>query len=302
MIAQNTVYTRLIFVLSLLGSLLFPRFSSESNICIGISAGILALFCVLETNKELKDKRYRLWSIILMTLFVTFLSPSIVNLGTQYVNNYIHKQFEIENAEFASNSHGFKILKEYAKKNYNLDIVLSNILPPHGVPSLIKIKEGYCELDIDPSKIIKRDKPGRKYRDVWIQGVMMHELGHCLDISKDYPTFKNSRIGITSLAPSDRKGVNSIETLLSAGKKRSTRLWREALADTFAVGYWRIRYPKEASSLEKFLINKRKDGDKAHRTDCWIKQAAKENAPVSGKELFTWALKIRNTEKCFTNY
>jgi len=79
-------------------------------------------------------------------------------------------------------------------------------------------------------------------------------------------------------------------------------LWREALADTFAVGYWRIRYPKEASSLEKILIKKRKDGDKTHRTDCWIKQAAKENSPVSGKELFTWALKIRNTEKCFTNY
>lgn len=136
----------------------------------------------------------------------------------------------------------------------------------------------------------------------WSQGVMMHEFAHCLDEYRDLPGGTGQPAGTFSLAPSDAKGVNTTTSYLKATEAHSTVLWREALADTFAVGYWRLTVaPAEAAKMVASLRSIRLDRaceDAVHSTACWIDRAAKAPMPVSYGELLHWADALRSSATC----
>jgi hypothetical protein len=78
-------------------------------------------------------------------------------------------------------------------------------------------------------------------------------------------------------------------------------LWGEAVADTFAVGYWRITAPAAAAGLIDSLRRRRAadaSTDSTHATMCWIDHAALAPAPASTATLFEWADQLRASAPC----
>jgi hypothetical protein len=102
-----------------------------------------------------------------------------------------------------------------------------------------------------------------------------------------------------SIAPMVAKEVNDLEAHLQASAHPSTQLWREAVADIFAVGYWKLTAPESVSDLVAMLSRKRSAAEGGrHGTNCWIDHADREVAPPSIATIFEWADRIRASASC----
>lgn len=222
----------------------------------------------------------------------------------------IHR-FNVDRMAFAADPQGFPMLRAFAKKNFDVDVVLGDAndswasttvnLPSSSVASM-SLNLGYCELSMYRDNVLRSFEPtGKQNQTLWIQGVMMHEFGHCLDGLRDLPNFGEHTVKVHSIAPIDAKGISDVQSYLAATEEDSTKIWREALADTFAVGYWRLVAPGEAESLTANLRRRRSNaaqGDSTHATMCWIDQAMHSMPPASEKDLFTWADHQRSVAQC----
>ncbi|WP_248645724.1 hypothetical protein [Xanthomonas translucens] len=173
-------------------------------------------------------------------------------------------------------------------------------LPNASVASMA-LRPGYCQLSMHRANVLRGFEPvGHVDRGRWVQGVMMHEFAHCLDGSRDMPAFGQHIIGTRSLAPMDATNVQDIQGFLDAGTTQATQLWREAVADTFAVGYWKLTAPADAGDLVASLRRKRADAhlDTTHATMCWINHAENAALPASTADLFRWADQLRASAPC----
>lgn len=262
-------------------------------------------------NPAKQSKWERPFVIGACALLVPMLTALTAFCVVATAQSYSLHRFNVDRTAFAADPQGFPVLRTFAFTNFNVDVVLGNAddswalttvnLPGASVASM-SISPGYCELNMYRDNIFRSFEPtGKQNKMLWVQGVMMHEFGHCLDGLRDLPKFGEHSVRVYSIAPIDAKGINDLQSYLTATEEDSTKLWREAVADTFAVGYWRLVAPGEADSLAANLRLRRSNaarGDSTHATMCWIDHALKAAPPGSAKDLFAWADHQRSAAQC----
>ncbi|MGM7374882.1 hypothetical protein ACOI3T_32610, partial [Acinetobacter baumannii] len=102
--------------------------------------------------------------------------------------------------------------------------------------------------------------------------------------------------------PEQAKKVTDIQSYLQIERSDQTQLWREAVSDIFAVGYWKLKtdhdhYKSLVNSLYNYRAERSSD-DPEHGTMCFIKAAMNSKIPLSEEKLFEWSDEIRRTAKC----
>ncbi|MFX7930401.1 hypothetical protein ABTK36_19790, partial [Acinetobacter baumannii] len=113
---------------------------------------------------------------------------------------------------------------DLARKEYGVEVVLGNAdqswasttvnLPNSSVASMA-LGPGYCQLNFHRGNILSGFEPvGRVDPVMWVQGVMIHEFAHCLDMARDTPPFGERDVGVRSLAPADVGKNMSVEAWL----------------------------------------------------------------------------------------
>ncbi len=222
-------------------------------------------------------------------------------------------RFKSDSARFQADPNGFPMIREFARVNFGVDVVLGDaedswsttaLNLPGASSASMSSSQGYCLLSMYRSNVLRSFAPqDGENAALWIQGVMMHELGHCLDISRDLPQIGGHTVHTYSIAPVDASGVTDVQSYVAATRKSDTKLWREALADTLEIGFWRLAAPGEAADMTANLRRKRTasaETDDIHATMCWIDHAWKADKPASTKDLLAWADRQRATAACST--
>jgi hypothetical protein len=215
-------------------------------------------------------------------------------------------------ADFERSSQGFPVIEALGKE-YGVDVELADEegryqttthVGPNASPGQMEIYPGYCELGIWPVGVA-RDFPsgfgGASIpADRMLLGVAVHEFGHCLDMSRDQPTFADSHVGVASIAPSARAQVHDLKTYLRATKALPTKLWREVYADLFAIGFAKLKW-RDAAAFDGALVDARvmhESEDPVHATACWDRWALKQTPPDNVLGLRAWADTMRSSAPC----
>lgn len=219
--------------------------------------------------------------------------------------------FESQRTAFATEPDGFAFVQQVAKRDYGITLVLgeadqswalTTIHGPNASSASMELRPGYCVLHFNRNTLLSQFGPDNRVdAQPWIKGIMMHELAHCLDRSRDMPTFGNQHVSSHSLPPQYAKGVTDLESFLQARNRHGAQLWAEAVADILAVGYWRKNEPAVAKDMIAHLRGKRAAAamkDTSHATMCWIDQAALAAAPTPNVSLFDWADRLRSSAPC----
>ena len=265
----------------------------------------------LDRRNDPRQKRWERPIVIgacaLLVPALAYLIPRSVGQGLQLVSI---AQFNSDRAAFVADPQGFPMLHKLAREQYGVEVVLGDAdqswasttvrLPNSSVASMA-LRPGYCHLSLYRANVLRGFDPISKVDpSLWVQGVMLHEFAHCLDGSRDTPAFGQHGVGARSVAPVDASGVKDLEGLLEAGARPSTQLWREAVADIMAIGFWKLAAPGAAADLVASLRQKRAgdEQDTTHSTMCWIDFADQAAPPPSTAGLFAWADKLRSQAPC----
>lgn len=223
------------------------------------------------------------------------------------------KQFRADRAAFMTDPQGFALLRKLASEHYGVDVVLGDIelswalttvnVPGASVASML-LQPGYCQLNMHRANLLRSSDLGDPLNNNrWVQGVMMHEFAHCLDGSRDMPAFFGQKsLGTRSLAPADAPEAKDLDSFLEASSHEATQLWREAVADIFTIGFWKLTTPP-AITGELVSRLQRKRGTSAahdpwHATGCWLQYANDAAAPATTAEIFEWADRLRASAPC----
>lgn len=229
----------------------------------------------------------------------------IVTIAGRWTQLSSMEKFNVERTAFLADPEGFPLLQKLAREQYGIEVVLANayeswvsVIDTPSTASML-LGPGYCRLTMHRNSVLggfNNYRTGQVDSSFLVQGVMMHEFAHCLDISRDMPAFDQKAIGTRSLAPEDAREVKNLEDHLKASQYLSTKLWREAVADIFVVGYWKLTAPEVADDLVDALRRKRTDEEGTlHATKCWIEHADLAPAPLSIAVLFEWADRLRTS-------
>ncbi|AFJ03850.1 hypothetical protein Q7C_2730 (plasmid) [Methylophaga frappieri] len=271
-------------------------------LALAVSAGVWAI--QQPWIKEAKRPFERHTSIALSILLIPILAYIVALASGVILERISAARYDKARIEFMTDPDGFPFIKNFALEHYGAHVVLTSPVSgwttssfplPHASAAFMAIGPGFCELTLNQENVLRGfsgDDPG-----LWVKGVMIHELAHCLDISRDMPSFTNNKIGIKSIAPTAAGNVVDLESHIEAANGLATKRWREALADVFAVGYWRMVEPS-ANKLVADLKEKRRNGATAHTTSCWIQYAANAPLPDNLSSLLSWADEIRTTAHC----
>lgn len=268
--------------------------------------------CQTTSDQPQKRQHQRLFWIAFGALVAPAIAMYVSGLTGELAKAISIHQFKTAQAKFVADPAGFPMIRNFAKENFGIDVVLGDVdsgwsttalaLPGSSVATMT-VYQGFCEMNLYREKLLLDfGPPSSASKVTWIQGVMLHELAHCLDGSRDLPTFGERRsIRTLSISPADAKHVVDIQSYVTAARTPGSMLWREALADIMAVGFWRLRFPGEANAMVTELRNKRVDAageDKTHATTCWIDLAAKARAPQSMGTMLEWADRLRASPEC----
>ncbi|MES2299382.1 MAG: hypothetical protein V4582_20250 [Pseudomonadota bacterium] len=245
---------------------------------------------------------------IVGAVIAPILIAAAVIICTPFAIGWSKLEFNNDQAAFRNDPNGLPMIQKFARENYNITVVLSStnwgwkqtalILPNNSVGTM-SVGNGYCYLSFFRSSLL--GSWGIKDSTLstgWTQGVMVHELGHCLDISRDVHGFDGQVVSTLSVAPTERSQVKNVSSFVEVGEQVASGQWREAIADIMAVGFWRQRFPMQADRLIANLIEKRKSDDQAHTTGCWINFAMIKPAPSAPRDLLDWATGIRASAPC----
>lgn len=301
----------LLVIFTMLATIFAKVFLVHYYVTAVIILGIIGSLCIYffdEIKRESTRKK------IACLFGISIIAGAIAVLANVFVNaaEYLDKQyFDKEVSKFKEDPEGFKFLKNYAKENYQVDMVLANsrslgeisgLNLPTGMLAANFINNGYCELQIAPDNVRRVFNAGDNIDQVlWGKGIVIHELGHCLDLRRDLPAFGKSGIHSFSIAPKYSESVRDIDSYIEATQKQETVLWREAFSDIFAVGFWKLNAPQQAEAMSArliFLREKNLKSDKVHGTTCWIKEALHTPGPNSQEGLFDWADEVRKRSSC----
>ena len=256
-------------------------------------------------------------TFIFLTAFAGLVSAGLVcisSLESIHREKGLKTAWNLERSRFEKSAEGFPVLQRVAREQFGLELVLgtdedSYQATTHQAPGasvgLMTVLPGYCALGLWPVGIAREfpvesgDTAFPDQRSVL--GVAFHELGHCVDESRDQASFKDPHVGTASIAPGDRAGVKDIQTYVVAERKVQTKLWREIYADLFAVGYVGLEWKGDAPVFQRALLNERiahAPDDPTHATACWIQAALKASPPDSLATLSQWADARRASAPC----
>ncbi|KUZ97531.1 hypothetical protein WI40_14740 [Burkholderia ubonensis] len=237
-----------------------------------------------------------------------------VLLNGLYLTDRSQAAFEAQRHAFLHDPQGFAAVRAYALENFGKTLVLGSkssnwanttLRIPNASGANMAIQAGYCLLGFnEPSFSSTFSPPSEVDPALWQRGILMHEFGHCLDVSRDLPPPAGGGISHWSIAPQDSGAVHDLDSYLAVEDRRSTVLWREVFADVFAIGYWRLNDAHAAPALADALYRKRKKlagNDEDHATMCWLQYAASDRAPplpATNHGLLAWADAARSTAPC----
>ncbi|MEO6824599.1 MAG: hypothetical protein ABI167_07735 [Nitrosospira sp.] len=260
------------------------------------------------SNNLQQSRRERAIGIFFPTLYQLLVAWIFVVATVQMTQLWFIWRFDVERTIFLADPQGFPLLHKMAKEEYGIEVVLANARESFfsaidfqtASPALMAIRAGHCRLTMHPEKVLHSyGSVGEVDSKLLVQGTMMHEFAHCLDLARDGPIFGQEAVGTRSLAPEDAREVNDIKSYLDAETHFKTRLWREAVADIFAVGYWKLTVPEAAGDLVATLRRMRpSEKGSIHATRCWIDHADQTSAPTSIAALFEWADRLRTSALC----
>lgn len=135
-----------------------------------------------------------------------------------------------------------------------------------------------------------------------MQWVLMHELAHCLDNKQDINPNTGEIIHQYAIAPQERKTSLDFTEYQKAEDSKASTVWKEAFADIFATGFWRLNNPTDYQKLYENILEKRtiddsifSTGDTDHDTTCWITYSNTQPAPEKMSDLVNWENTIRST-------
>lgn len=241
----------------------------------------------------------------------TFSLISVIGVGVVplIVRYYSVEQYQSELSRYKNEPDGFTYIKSIAKQNFGVNLILADanvgwmdtqFESPMRSPASVNVGPGFCEMRIFPSGV-ESQGVGSKYElQAWLRGVQIHEIGHCIDMQRDFNS-DNELVSHPKSMPPLRSGeVASIGLWGSPASKQ----WREAYSDLLAIGYWHLEYPMIFEKLYSQIVSKRREGiyakhsDLTHDTSCWLAWGAKNEYPRNLKDLPTWAETIREKAPC----
>lgn len=251
--------------------------------------------------------RNRLWVILLVPYFVLmFASVSAPLLWKEYRAT----THEADVKRFSEAPNGLEYLNRFAAP-HGLTVVLQRPQSTYEVtrqsgpwshtPAAMDTAPPLCTLSVSPeslsdytSSVPKKISEAAKY------GILIHELGHCMDLSRDVGLYQGTSGHVHSIAPGMRKQVHDAVSYYYAQDEPSTQLWREVYADLIAVAWWKINMQSDSSALIDWLIASRAvaSDDLSHMTTCWLKLAKTTLGPALWVDAGSWADRLRASPKC----
>ena len=269
-------------------------------------AGLTAILCLWltyfakELNKSwpLMAKKFGFSaSLGLLLVAFSFSFGSIVEARDRAL-------FQERVAIFESDVKGFRFISEFSKEHYGVELVLNKASDLGGYEGFYlstvrrpSMNVGmYCSLNMFDGQYIGSHTFNSEYANAWFEGIMVHELAHCLDVRRD-----NQRsISTLSLAPSEAATVKTGQDYHEASMTLPTLNWREVVADLMTLGYFKVAYPDQFKNFKSALISHRSGGEEnqAHNTLCWIQDVDESSIPTQFDELFQWADETRAASTC----
>lgn len=235
------------------------------------------------------------------------------------ITSVIGKELLVASTKYASgkdwqevkhNNDLFPFMKSYLKRNYDIDLVLidkkSNGFNTYfgfglssGSPASMAAAGGFCELYYSGTMLdIWSNISSEEIRTKFHQVALAHEAGHCVSIEKDLVNLKmNDPLNLPytrSIYLEHRPKIKDIESFIEISELQRTQLWREIIADVFAVGFAKFHYPADADIITNEMIRIRDSrvDDVTHRTSCWLTYAKGMDIPKDEKNLYEWSLKL----------
>jgi len=259
------------------------------------------------TQVDVKPLKYQKVFYWIISIPITMMLALCIVIIVWCFSTYSQKAYTEKIKEYEKTSFGH--IQNYAFDNFKVPVVLmgengwgftQNTLSPLYSQGLNWMGSGYCVMIADPDRITNMlPLFSNVNKKDWTTLILIHELGHCVDISRDMPMgFSKEIMGTVSIPPSN-KSVEDLPTFLNAELDKNTMLWREAFSDVFAVGYAYLNL-KDPDSIIDALYEMRENsaGDITHQTQCWLDAAKVVDKPVSNEKLLEWTDNIRTSIKC----
>ena len=227
--------------------------------------------------------------------------------GVSRINEQAHQAFIDERHEFARSPDGFPYFADTARSVWKTDVELNNSDAPvsgeapadsDGSPATVEIHAGFCVLNLTPRTLERfvGAAESAEYRQDALWVAVARQVGRCVDVSRDESMAISAGLAFKSLAPVDSYGIANPHDYFVATKKTTTRQWRDAFADAFAVGWIRLVKPEYARRLADTLQHDRetKAVDASDtQIGCAIGAAMQAVAPTSLVDLQDWADRVR---------
>ncbi|QTO52667.1 hypothetical protein [Burkholderia latens] len=211
-----------------------------------------------QLDNQRRDRIQLRVSYFLLSILVAAFSLLAVLLNGLFLTDRSQAAFEAQRSAFLKDPSGFATVRAYARENFGKTLVLGDkgsnwanttLLIPNASGANMAIRAGYCLLGFNEPVFMKTfSPPGEVDPVLWKRGILMHEFGHCVDVSRDLPPEATNGIGHRSIAPQDVAAVHDLDSFLVVEDRRPTVLWREAFADIFAIGYWRLNVSAKFSA------------------------------------------------------
>jgi hypothetical protein len=256
------------------------------------------------------------WELFAALTLAGALASLLFDKAGPLIDDQLRSIWKADRNAFIHRPTGFPALRRLAHDQYGLDLELapfSNgyLVTTHRGPAssvgVMTLYSGYCELSLWPegtaaSFVPLKGDPALPH-DKRIDGIALHELGHCIDMARDQPSFKDpSAFGTHSIAPSDRAAVVDVHTFAQAQMIPSTQLWQETYADLFAIGMSRLTWSHEDAHAFYVMLRHARLGNAAndaiHNTTCWLDAAVASPAPTTLANVAGWAENLRETAQC----
>ena len=280
--------------------------TSSLQLAIIISIGVVALTSVVFSFRS-SYSWVALLQGVTFSFFLCFLSLLLILWSTSLIEIYEKKVFDNRVDKFSSNKNGFLFIKKFASDYYDVDLILATENKssfPFNIPSVhmpsIEV-ENRCILNMSGgyNMPVPFDENSDMHQ-AWLEGVMIHELAHCLDISRDHKDESIESVTTYSIYPPYTELINDFQSYYEISKLNANKNWREVVSDIMALGYFRIQYEENFYVLKEALIEYRTSNkdNYIHSTSCWIEKIDKDDLPEKYDDIFKYADELRRTLPC----
>ena len=281
---------------------------------IAAGAGAVAVGFRYSAREFVGQKKWRAIGAVAVASALAPLLTHLIALGAAgAVNGKQRAAWIADRDAYEKAPDGFRPLQALAKDQYGLLLELAHDddaflkttqASPGSSSAEVELQPGFCLMSVWPTGVARSflaDSRSGLSEGVLLRLITLHELGHCVDMSRDAASFTDPHVSTKSVAPIDVSRVHDVASLYEVGRGTPTRQWREVYADLFAIGYARVTYPALAPAFERYLSGGRAataDIDPVHATTCWIEAAKPSPGPSGITDLARWADQQRASANC----